>query len=238
MNSKSSIVQCLAHRRCGVALFLFALSALGCAQTFSPLYSPAFTNAIGAHSTNRDSADLKGGIANDTYKLRVGDRVSLQIMEDREPPRSLLVADSGELEVPCLGRITAADQTCTQLAAELKRRLEQDYYHHATVVLGLEAANKYFGRIYIWGQVRNQGPIDLALNENLTVAKAILRAGGFAEFANKKKVKLIRNMAEAQSGKRVIELNLSAILEEGLIEQDVVLRPDDLVIVPSRLINF
>jgi hypothetical protein len=29
-----------------------------------------------------------------------------------------------------------------------------------------------------------------------------------------------------------------AILEEGAVERDVTLRPDDLIIVPSRLINF
>lgn len=238
MNSKCSIIKCWTAGWSGIALFFLGLPGLALAQTFLPLYWAVSTNATSTNSIGKDSAALKSAIADDNYKLRVGDRVSLQILEDREPPRSLLVADSGELEVPCLGRVLAADKTCKQMAEELKRRLEQEYYYHATVVLGLDAASKYFGRIYVWGQVRNQGPIDLALNENLTVAKAILRAGGFAEFANKKKVKLMRREPETQSGKQVIELNLSAILEDGLIEQDVVLRPDDLVIVPSRLINF
>lgn len=238
MNSKCSLNKYWTPGWSGIVLLLLGLPGLAIAQTFVPLSSAVSTNATSTNSIGKELAAPKSTIADDNYKLRVGDRVSLQILEDREPSRSLLVADSGELEVPCLGRVLAADKTCKQMAEELKRRLEQDYYYHATVVLGLDAANKYFGRIYVWGQVRNQGPMDLALNENLTVAKAILRAGGFAEFANKKKVKLMRRGPEAQSGKQVIELNLSAILEEGLVEQDVILRPDDLVIVPSRLINF
>jgi polysaccharide export outer membrane protein len=206
------------------------------AQTFSPLNLSVATDTHANRAV--DPLAPKPYVADDKYKLRAGDRVSFQIIEDRDPPKSLLVADSGELDIPYLGRISAADRTCKQLADELKQLLEKDYYYHATVIIGLDAANKFLGRIYVWGQVRNQGPIDIALNENLTAGKAVLRAGGFAEFANKKKVKLIRNAAAEPNNKQIIELNLVAILEEGAVERDIVLQPDDLIVVPSRLINF
>ena len=118
----------------------------------------------------------------DKYKLRVGDKISLQILEDRDAPKSLVVADSGELDVPYVGRVAASDKTCKQLADELKARLEKEYYHRATVIIALDVANKLLGRIYVWGQVRNQGPIDIAVNENLTAGKAILRAGRLWRF--------------------------------------------------------
>jgi protein involved in polysaccharide export with SLBB domain len=168
----------------------------------------------------------------------VGDRISLQILEDRDAPKSLVVADSGDLDVPYVGRVPAADKTCKQLADELKTQLEKEYYHRATVVIALDLANKLLGRVYVWGQVRNQGPIDMALNENLTAGKAILRAGGFADFANKKRVKVIRGAGADGTGKRTFELNMVDILEKGKSEEDVVLQPDDFIIVPSRLINF
>jgi protein involved in polysaccharide export with SLBB domain len=164
--------------------------------------------------------------------------VSLQILEDRDPPRSLVVADSGDLEVPYLGRVAAVGRTCKQLADQLKQDLQQDYYYRATVILGLEVANKFLGRVYIWGQVRNQGPMDLGVGENLTAGKAILRAGGFAEFANKKKVRVVRSSPQAEEGKQVFELNMVDILENGLTQRDLVLLPEDLLIVPSRLINL
>jgi polysaccharide export outer membrane protein len=75
------------------------------------------------------------------------------------------------------------------------------------------------------------------VNENLTAGKAILRAGGFGDFANKKKVKLIRPGANG-SAKQVFELNMVEILEDGQTEKDVALQSDDSVIVGSRLINF
>jgi polysaccharide export outer membrane protein len=179
-----------------------------------------------------------GYVADDRYKLRVGDKISFQILEDRDAPKGLVVADSGELDVPYVGRVAASDKTCKQLADELKTRLEKEYYHRATVIIALDVANKFLGRVYVWGQVRNQGPIDLAVNENLTAGKAILRAGGFGDFANKKRVKVIRSGGGESAAKQTFELNMVDILEKGKTEKDMVLQPDDFITVPSRLINF
>jgi protein involved in polysaccharide export with SLBB domain len=209
--------------------------------------SPAATNApvVGGRDLSNETnasaatpASLSGYVPDAKYKLRAGDKVSLQILEDRDLPKSLVVADSGELDVPYVGRVMAADKTCKQLAEELKKLLEKEYYYRATVVIALDVANKFLGRVYIWGQVRNQGPIDIAVNENLSAGKAILRAGGFADFANKKRVKVIRSSGAAGSAKQNFELNMVEILEEGKTEKDIQLQPDDSIIVPSRLINF
>jgi polysaccharide export outer membrane protein len=209
------------------------LSTPGAPSTAADRTTLAATNTASNTPTN-----LSAYVPDDKYKLRMGDRVSLQILEDRDLPKSLMVADSGELDVPYVGRVAAADKTCKQLADELKGQLEKEYYYRATVIIALDVANKFLGRIYVWGQVKNQGPIDIAVNENLTAGKAILRAGGFGDFANKKRVKLVRGGATDSASKQSFELNMVDILEDGKTEKDIVLRPDDFIIVPSRLINF
>jgi len=228
--------------RSPIELFRFAILALvstiAMAQTPpAPNNSPAAAVATLTNAAPATPASLSGYVPDDKYKLRAGDKISLQILEDRDLPKSLLVADSGELDMPYVGRLAAADKTCKQLADELKAQLEKEYYHRATVVIALDVANKLLGRIYVWGQVRSQGPIDIAVNENLTAGKAILRAGGFGDFANKKKVRVVRGGADA-AGKQSFELNMVEILEDGKTEKDVLLQPDDFIIVPSRLINF
>jgi protein involved in polysaccharide export with SLBB domain len=215
----------------GLLCLLSALSAVAQTPftTNAPLASVAGTNL---------SATLSGYVADDKYKLRAGDKVSLQILEDRDLPKSLVVADSGEVDVPYVGRVSVVNKTCKQLAGELKAQLEKEYYYRATVIIALDVANKLLGRIYVWGQVRSQGPMDISVNENLTAGKAVLRAGGFSDFANKKKVKVVRGGAVDGVGKQSFELNMVDILEGSKTEKDVLLQPDDFVIVPSRLINF
>ncbi|HEX7578117.1 MAG TPA: polysaccharide biosynthesis/export family protein, partial [Verrucomicrobiae bacterium] len=188
---------------------------------------------------------LSGYVQDDTYKLRVGDTVSFQILEDQvwDPlnmPKILVVQDSGEIEVLYIGRVMAVGKTCKQLAGEIKTALEKDYYKQATVVISMNVASPILGRVYIWGQVRNQGALDIRVNEDLTAGQAIMRAGGFADFANEKKVKVIRNTTGSDKAKQgqTINLNMEQILNEGKTEKDIVLQPGDLIIVPSRLINF
>ena len=210
-------------------------------------YPPAAPAASApAHPTQTAPAEpglMNGYVPDDTYKLRAGDTVSFQILEDRlldiqTTPLTLTVADSGELDVPYIGRVMAADKTCKQVGAEIKTALEKDYYKQATVMLSLNTANRLLGRAYIWGQVRQQGALDLQVNENLTAGQAILRAGGFADFANKRKVKVVRAGTGPDGKSQTFDLDMTQILEEGHVEKDIVLQPNDLIIVPSRLVNF
>ena len=133
------------------------------------------------------------GVLDDHRKLGNGDRVSFRVVEDRKPPTQLMVADSGEMEVPLIGRVAAGGKTCKQLAWEIKKMLDKDYFYNATVIVGLDSVSaKSRGKIYIWGQVRNQGALEIPSDEAFTVSRAILRAGGFADFANRKAVKLTK----------------------------------------------
>jgi polysaccharide biosynthesis/export protein len=201
--------------------------------------SPPTTALTNTSLSGANFSSSSGYVPDDKYKLRVGDKVSFQIVEDRDAPKCLIVADSGELDFPYLGRVAAAGKTCRLLGAELKEQLEKEYYYRATVVLALDQANKLLGRVYVWGQVRTQGPIDIAVNEKITAGKAILRAGGFSDFANKKRVKLVRAGSEREgTDKLVIELNMVEILEDGKTEKDMALQPDDSIIVGARLLNF
>ena len=179
------------------------------------------------------------GVLNDVIKLGVGDRVSFRIVEDRREPIPLIVTESGEMEVPLIGRVLATDKTCKQLAYAIKPLLEKEYFFQATVIVGLDSiGTKSRGKIYLTGQVRTQGGMDILPDEVLTVSKAILKAGGLTDFANKKKVKLIRKKAGEPNGVTTTLLDLGEILDKGHIDKDVILEPGDLIVVPERLINF
>jgi protein involved in polysaccharide export with SLBB domain len=171
----------------------------------------------------------------DKRKLLPGDRVSFQIVEDRTNAIPLLVAESSELDIPYIGRINVAGKTCKELAGEVKGLLEQDYYYRATVIIGLDALTKVLGKVYVWGPVRAQGPIEIPANETFTAGKAILRAGGFGDFANKKEVKVVR---KTPTGNVTLKVNMIEVLEKGKTDQDIPLEPEDFIIVPQRAVNW
>jgi len=174
----------------------------------------------------------------DTQRIGVGDRLSFRVIEDKEDSKPLAVADSGELEIPYLGRVKAADKTCKQLAREIKAALEKDLYYQATVIVAVDQLNKKRGNVYLVGQVRAPGPQDIPSDEVFTLSKAVLRAGGFGDFADQKRVKLTRKAGPGETDSKIFVVNVAEILERGKTEKDIKLEPGDLIFVPSRLINF
>jgi polysaccharide biosynthesis/export protein len=179
-------------------------------------------------------------LLDDTQSLGRGDRVSFRVIEDDEDPKSLIVTDAGDIEVPYYGLVRAEDKTPKKLAVEIKGLLEKSIYYQATVIIAVELLNKtrVLGKAYVTGQVRTPGAQDLLANETNTVSKAILKAGGFSDFADKRKVQVVRDAPPAAGGKKVFTVNVADIWQKGQTDRDVVLQPEDTVFVPARLINF
>lgn len=174
----------------------------------------------------------------DRQKLGAGDRLVYRVLEDKEPPKSLIVGDAGELDVPYFGLVPAATKTCRQLAKEVRSALEKQLYRQATVIIALELVNKKrsLGKVYVVGQVRVTGQLDIPDDEEFTVSKAIMKSGGFSDFADRKKVRLVRMLGKTE--KQTLIINVADIWEKGKVENDLKLVPDDTIFVPARLVNF
>ena len=189
------------------------------------------TNLLATNTTNFDVLD-------DKYHLSIGDQLSFRIIEDEDDPKPLVVTDSGDVQVPYIGRYPAVGKTCKQLAAALKTELEKEYYYQATVVVAVDSKPRSRGKIYLVGAIRAPGPQDISSDEQLTVRKAILRAGGFAEFADQKNVRITRGSAKSPDEKQTFTVNVAQIFEKGKTEEDINLQPGDLVFIPERMIRF
>lgn len=213
------------------ALLLLALAPLRAQQT-TPAERPARTDASAVVAGTNSMEVLDS-----TRRLGAGDRLSYRVVQERHDPVGLMVADSGEVEVPLIGRVPAAGKTCKELAQAIKPLLEREYFYHATVIVGLDAVSaKARGRVYISGQVRQQGPIEIPPDERFTLSKAILKAGGFADFANRRKIKLVRKNANGASQTTIVDLDLVTV--RGELDKDPELLPDDTIIVPEKFVNF
>ena len=66
------------------------------------------------------------------------------------------------------------------------------------------------------------------------MSKAILNAGGFTDFADGRKVKVVRSGSKDVPAKTLV-LNISDVLKKGRVDLDAPLEPADVVFVPKRL---
>ena len=221
--------------------FLVAVSIVGGtplpAQDTSPVMMPPSipkAAAVEPATTNTVMRTNSMSVLDDRKRLGPNDFVSFRVVEDRDnESQHLRVNDSGEIEVPYVGLVQASGRSCRELAYTIKGLLEREYYYHATVIIAVEhISEKSRGKVYVYGSVKMQGPQEIPADESYTVSKAVIRAGGFGDFANKRKVKLTR-----KGGKDFV-VDLKRVIEEGHSEEDVTLQPDDQIYVPQRLINM
>lgn len=208
--------------------------ALNAEDNFSPPPAIPKAAAVELPTTSTVMRTNSMSVLDDKKRLGSNDAVSFRVVEDRDnESQHLRINDTGELEVPYAGLIPAAGKTCRELAFSVKAALEREYYYHATVIIAVDrVSDKSRGKIYVYGSVKGQGPQEIPADEAYTVSKAVIRAGGFGDFANKRKVKLTR-----KGGKDLI-VDLKRVIEEGHTEEDIVLQPDDQIYVPQRLINM
>jgi protein involved in polysaccharide export with SLBB domain len=188
-------------------------------------------------------------VLDDTQMIEAGDLISLRIVEDQDPrqPLQLRVGATGQINAPHIGLVLAAGRTCKALAMDIKRRLEANYYNTATVIVAIDLKGEdnpaerlrvsgYDIALFtVFGQVLRQGQHELPYNEDITISQAILRAGGFAQFADTKRVKLVRPTPQ---GHKTILVNLHDIMQRGRMEHDLYLRENDVIIVDEKKVNF
>ena len=198
----------------------------------SAVQTAAGTNAPPGSAAVRTNAArpphiITGCGLDDSYKLRRGDRIGFQIVEEGSPAQFLTIAQSGDVDVPRIGPVAAVDKTCEQLAAQCKTELEKKSGVRATVIVARET-NQFRGEVWVLGQVKEQGVIYLFanFNENLTLSQALLRAGGFLDSAGRTRVKLVR-------GTNTIRVNVD-IIRKGQADKDEVVEPGDRISVPYR----
>jgi polysaccharide biosynthesis/export protein len=186
------------------------------------------TNAANVLTNGMDELD-------EVYKLAAGDSIDYQVVEDEEDPKAIAVTDSGDVVVPYIGRYPASGKTCKQLAVELKKALEKKYYYRATVIISVDTMVTH-GVVYIIGGVKAPGPLEMPKDDTLTISKAILRAGGFDDFADEKHVRVTRKTDGGTN--EVLTVNVRAILDKGHTDTDPQAEPGDLIYVPEKTIRF
>lgn len=210
--------------------------------------SRASRQAVAAPTTgslNAGAAVLSSmDVLDNNQPISVGDTVSIRILEDRRDALQQVVAVTGEVQAPYVGLVNARGKTCRDLAFTIKRELEKNFFKNATVVIAIDKLNpadqmkigeSELEFYVMFGFVARQGKYDLPSNEDISISQAILRAGGFAQFAKKNKVKIIRKTPQ---GNKTILVNVDGIMRQGDLERDIFIRKDDVIIVEELNWNF
>jgi polysaccharide export outer membrane protein len=161
------------------------------------------------------------GAAVDPNKYLIGPEDVLFIKVWRENDFTLPVAvrPDGKITMPLVGEVQAGGETPMQLTKALTEQLIKYINNPDVTVFVTEVRSKKY---YIIGQVSREGAFPLVTPT--TILDALVNAGGFHEFANTKKIKILR-------GAKVFNFNYNEVTKAKHMEQNIYLESGDHIIV-------
>ncbi len=209
--------------------------------------STTSTNATGTNATASVSTNLTPTeVQFTTYILGQQDKIGYHIDEDPVKANDFLVltvSAIGEVYFPVSVSfqdtqipIVAKGKTLAQVQAELKTKLEAEYYNKATVRLRLLDPNRKAGQVIFTGETR--GILSLPPGETKSLSQALVQLG-YSEFANLKKVEVSR-ADPSNNGKPAapIIVDIDAVLNKNDRSKDLILQDGDYVKVSQKWFNI
>jgi polysaccharide biosynthesis/export protein VpsN len=216
---------------CAVSLFL----AAGCnvvptytppgyeaaAPATAPLGDPAPGTALPVDPSPTPAAEGIGRLD----EIKVGEKLII-VMSDTPPPglpqHQVSVSSDGMISLPFNQSIKAAGKPKLQLQQEIRSIYVPAYFKQMSVTIQTE--DRFFT---VGGEVRN--PSRQLFVGTMSVLKAIAAVGGFTEFADKRRVDIIRSNGQKEK--------IDAIkAQENPQSLDVPIYPGDQIYVHRRWI--
>ena len=158
------------------------------------------------------------------YIIGPEDVLSIVYWRDKDMSGEVAVRPDGKISVPLLDDVQAAGLTPEQLRdrlVEASRKLIED--PSVSVVVRQMNSKK----VYITGEVAKPGPYQLI--GPTTVLQLIALAGGLREYADSKKIVILRTVGANRVG---YPFNYKDVAAGKKLTQNIELKPGDTVVVP------
>lgn len=158
----------------------------------------------------------------DDFVIGVADVLDVTFWRDEKMSGEAVVRPDGKITLSLLNEIQAAGLTTAELRQSLEKAAAK-FLTDPTVGVTVKAINSR--RVSILGAVANQGAYSIV--QPTTVAELITMAGGFADWANRKDIRIIRTL---ENGEQVnIRFNYNDFVSGRNMEQNILLQPGDIV---------
>ena len=157
------------------------------------------------------------------YRIGPEDVLAISVWKNEPMSRILPVRPDGMISLPLLDDVMAAGLTPTELRNLLAQRLAEYVPSPAVTVIVNDV--KSF-KVSVIGEVTK--PARYELKSRTSVLDVLALAGGFTQFASRSKIVVLRPEGDKRTR---IPFNYNQAAN-GSVEEDLYLKPNDIVLVP------
>lgn len=181
---------------------------------------PAEVKPEGAAEPKLEGSGAAAAVDPKSYIIGVQDVVGVTVWRETELSRMYTVRPDGKISMPLAGDIDADGITPEKLKDRIVTALSV-YMNRPEVIVEIRQINSK--RYFISGEINKPGPY--ALTGPVTVLEAISNAGGLREFANGKKIVIMR-------GDERLKFNYKDVIKGKNMDQNIQISNGDHIIVP------
>jgi polysaccharide export outer membrane protein len=160
----------------------------------------------------------------ESYVIGPEDVLSINVWKEEAFSRTVPVRMDGKISLPLIDDVQAAGFTARQLKEVLTTKLKE-FVENPNVSVTVVEANSF--KVFISGQVRSPGVY--RLRSETSLLQFIPMVGGFTDWANQKKILVIRR--EGGKEKR-LTVNYKKIVSGKDPDSNIMLKAGDTIIVP------
>jgi len=158
------------------------------------------------------------------YSIQPGDLLEISVWREEYLEKDVVVQPDGRISFPLVGTLNAGGTTVDTVQARVAERLAQ-YIPDPVVTVSIKEIRG--NRVYVLGQVNNPG--QFIMNPTVDVVQALALAGGTTPFAELNEIKILRREGNSQT---LTEFRYADLARGRNLEQNIILRSGDVVIVP------
>lgn len=182
---------------------------------------------------------VPAAFAQSSYRIKSGDVLQIEILEDSALNRRALVTPDGKIAFPLIGAVRAAGLSVDQVRQNLTSQLASNFATPPSVFVALATVAKRKARvqrapatisIYALGEVASPG--EKEVKPGTTLLQFLSQTGGFTKFAATKRVQVRR--VNASGIERIFTFNYAAMERGGRITGFGALIDGDVIVVPQR----
>lgn len=158
------------------------------------------------------------------YVIGPDDQLTIVFWRDKDMSTDVAVRPDGKISLPLVNEIQAAGLTPEQLRKSITEAASK-LIEEPTVSIVVKQINSR--KVFVTGNVSKPGVY--ALTSETTVLQMIATAGGLLEYAKAKNIVIMRT----ENGKPTsYKFNYKDVSQGKKLQQNIVLRPGDTVIIP------
>lgn len=177
----------------------------------------------------------------DGYRIRTGDVLSVEVVQDPSLNRDILVLPDGSINFPFVGTLRVRGLTVSQVQQQIAGGISSNF---AVVPDVFVAVREIFVPpppveplpgptidIFIQGEVNAPGLVEVS--PGTTLIQALALHGGFTSFAATRRIQL-RRINPHTGHTSVVTLDYRVLERGGTVRNDPVLVEGDVILVPQR----